>query len=273
VSRKEKNNVETYMPLVIEKYHGDTQHLTTLQHGAYLLLLMAYWRTGTALPAEDDQLRTIARLDRSEWKKVKPVLRPLFEERDGRWFQKRAEMELERARKKREAAIQSARARWGNDPSGAADADAGAMRTHTVGMSERNAPPSSIAVEANASPAEPPAKAKRKILIPKDWRPHDRHREKALALGLDCDLEAEKMRHWADSGGARCEQWDARFFSWLHKAVEIGHGKGQHGRGGVAPAGKSQRDIQLAAAVEAARRAGSGYTLWDADQPDGTDPH
>lgn len=272
---RKRNAVETYMPLVIEKYHGDTAHLSTLLHGAYLLLLMQYWRSGAALPDDDDQLRAIAKMDRAEWKKARPILAAFFDVRGGRWVQKRAEEELERARIKSAKAKASASVRWESD----ANAHANASREHDERIPKADektcsghAPPSSIE-EPNGSflpltPAPKPAKRKTKIPIPEDWAPHDRHREKAAALGVDCDLEAERMRNWAAAGGARCEQWDARFFNWMLKAKEIASvGKqGQHGRGDGRTAGQVQRDIQLAAAIEAARRAGGGHGLWDGDQ-------
>ena len=47
-----------YMPFFVGDYLADTSHLTTTQHGAYLLLIMHYWATG-GLPTTDRELRTI----------------------------------------------------------------------------------------------------------------------------------------------------------------------------------------------------------------------
>ena len=82
-----------WMPLYVGDYLGDTGHLTTAQHGAYLLLMMHYWRKGE-LPGDDVQLSKITKLPLRTWVDYRPVLQTFFH--DG-WKHKRIDMELERA--------------------------------------------------------------------------------------------------------------------------------------------------------------------------------
>jgi len=86
------------MPLYIGDYLADTQHLTPLQHGVYFLLIMAYWRNGGPLPDENNSLRMITKMSRSEWKKMRPTMEHFFEISDGQeWRHKRIDAELEKA--------------------------------------------------------------------------------------------------------------------------------------------------------------------------------
>lgn len=86
------------MPLYIGDYLGDTLSLTRENHGSYLLLIMAYWKNGGPLLAEDESLASIAKCDPVEWQIVKPVLLRFFKEENGFWYHKRVEEELEKSR-------------------------------------------------------------------------------------------------------------------------------------------------------------------------------
>lgn len=139
------NGNAEWMPLYIGDYLGDTMELDGPQHGAYLLLLMYYWRNGP-LPLDDAKLAQIGRTDIRAWRKtVGPVVRAFFHERDGRLHQKRADKELAKADSisaKRRAA---AEARWTNGippphPNGEdANAHANASGLHPVCKADADA--------------------------------------------------------------------------------------------------------------------------------------
>jgi uncharacterized protein YdaU (DUF1376 family) len=80
-----------WMPLYVGDYLGDTGHLTTAQHGAYLLLMMHYWRKGE-LPDDDRQLSKITKLLKT-WCEYRPTLQDFFH---SGWKHKRIDAELER---------------------------------------------------------------------------------------------------------------------------------------------------------------------------------
>ncbi len=80
-----------WMPLYIADYLGDTQHLSTLEHGAYLLLIMQYWQK-EGLPDDEAQLMRIARLTPEEWSNAVATLQALFEPG---WKHSRIDAELE----------------------------------------------------------------------------------------------------------------------------------------------------------------------------------
>jgi uncharacterized protein YdaU (DUF1376 family) len=107
---------DTWMPLYIGDYLADTSRLTTEQHGAYLLLLMDYWRNGPP-PDDEDTLAAIAKLPVSAWRKCAPRLRLFFAIEDGQWHQKRMDAEREKAAgiggKRKAAGAAGAAKRWG----------------------------------------------------------------------------------------------------------------------------------------------------------------
>ena len=92
---------EKWMPLYIADYLADTSRLTLEQHGAYLLLIMDYWRNG-APPDDPVILARIVGASPEQWRAIAPVLHGLFHDeiRGGSkvWAHKRIDEELGRAK-------------------------------------------------------------------------------------------------------------------------------------------------------------------------------
>jgi len=118
---------DAWMPLWIGDYLADTQHLSRDEHGAYLLLLMAYWRNAGPLIDDDKRLAAIVKASPKEWASLRPVLLEFFAVADGMWHQKRMDTEIadssDRAEKAASKARKAAEARWGQS-SGTATSNA-----------------------------------------------------------------------------------------------------------------------------------------------------
>jgi len=85
-----------WMSFYVRDYLADTVHLSTVEHGAYLMLIMHYWLHG-GLPSEDAKLARIARLSLSEWTEIRQTVADFFDEN---WRHKRVEAELAAAEEK-----------------------------------------------------------------------------------------------------------------------------------------------------------------------------
>jgi uncharacterized protein YdaU (DUF1376 family) len=88
------------MQLYTSDYLADTAHLTTEEHGAYLLLLMNYWQRGKPLDNTDGRLAHVARLSAERWQEVEPILAEFFMIEGNIWVQARIERDLDKIRDK-----------------------------------------------------------------------------------------------------------------------------------------------------------------------------
>lgn len=79
-----------WMPIYWGDYLRDTRDLTTLQHGAYLLLIAHYWQHGS-LPDSEKQLAAIAGLSVLRWRSIAPPIKAKF---TAGWTHKRIEAEI-----------------------------------------------------------------------------------------------------------------------------------------------------------------------------------
>ena len=85
---------DIWMPLYIGDYLADTMHLTTEQHGAYLLLIIAYWRNQGPLPDDNKRLASICKLPLEQWLIDRPSIEEFFKTDGLFWVHGRIDSEL-----------------------------------------------------------------------------------------------------------------------------------------------------------------------------------
>ena len=93
--------VDIWMPLYVADYLSATSRLTTEQHGAYLLILMDYWKNGPP-PDNDGVLAQITRLSPSAWSNARTMLEAFFQVESGKWLHHRVDDELAKANHNKE---------------------------------------------------------------------------------------------------------------------------------------------------------------------------
>lgn len=113
--KRAKQKPDAWMPLYIGDYLADTSHLTAEQHGVYLLLLMAMWRSGGKLPNDDQQFASIARVTPRRWRAMKVTILAFFSVSDHYVFQARLVEEYEHAWKVWRSRVSSAEAKKNRD--------------------------------------------------------------------------------------------------------------------------------------------------------------
>lgn len=237
------SKIKTWMPVYIGDYLADTMRLSTLQHGAYFLLMLEYWRQGP-LPDDMDELSAIARAERKTWdKSIWPTLKRFFSKaEDGLLHQKRADIELGIAANKSSKRSAAANARWSKDES-KTDANAhanassldvqneskGQCKPHCTCASCASASPSPSHISSLRSdipPVTPPTPEKpdpRGTRLPAGWEPTDEMRLFAMSLNLNPTPIGEQFRdYWLGAAGAkgRKADWLATWRSWCRREAE-----------------------------------------------------
>ncbi|HFN5126739.1 TPA: YdaU family protein, partial [Pseudomonas aeruginosa] len=81
-----------YIQLYVADYLADTMHLSTEEHGAYLLLIFNYWQTGKPIPKV--RLSRIARVPNDRWPAVEASLSEFFNDNGNEWVHERIERDL-----------------------------------------------------------------------------------------------------------------------------------------------------------------------------------
>ena len=124
-----------YIPIFGSDYLADTRHLTTEEHGAYFLLMIAAWRQdGCCLPLDDKKLSRITGLSSRRWLAIKDTILEFWTIENDRIFQGRLRKERDYADQKSNKNRNSANARWDKQATENIESDV------CERVSERNAP-------------------------------------------------------------------------------------------------------------------------------------
>lgn len=67
------------MPLWVGDYMRDTRHLSCVEHGAYLQLLLTMWVQGGRIPLDHERLARIVGLRRDHWERLAPTILAFFQ--------------------------------------------------------------------------------------------------------------------------------------------------------------------------------------------------
>lgn len=146
-------NFDHWMRLNIGDYLADTMHLSTIQHGIYVLLIMHCFKRGQ-LPADEATLAHIAGVHLKVWRRHSPAVLALFKADSQRGFvHPRIDAEREIAKALSESRSNSgkrgARKRWGM-------ANAINSDSKTDGNSRARARDTTAIAKANPPPGNPP---------------------------------------------------------------------------------------------------------------------
>lgn len=237
-----------YVRYDLDAYERDTRHLSMLEHGAYHLLLDAYYRTEKPLPLDEKELFRLVRCKNAAEKQIAIlIMRYYFTKTEKGWTHKRCEMEIERHKSKKNKALEAAKARWSGSANGAkrpSEGYANALQTQCEriknaaprngsseprkinGTSPKNTPSGQellfdLPVEAPAEEAKPaPTQTKGTRLtvteLPVEWRLACR----TLRPELDPDEVFESFRdYWCAQPGARGVKldWEATWRNWCRR--------------------------------------------------------
>lgn len=255
------------MPLYVADYLADTGHLSAAQHGAYLLLIMHYWRQG-GLPSDEKTLARIARMSDREWKGARDIIAALF---GPSWKHARVDSELEKARDKSDKRAEAG-ARGGTakalktKDAPVANATILPEQKPTVALASSSQPQSEDTSLRSVSPRKTRPRKAEAHPLPDGWQPSATTIEYGRRLGhswTQVDNFREEMRLWARSKDERKVDWDAALCGWMRRDLSKARAGPKHRGSTLAelafPELREPYDEQPADEHHTSRSAGPGY--------------
>jgi len=209
---------KAWFPFYVGDFLADTSHLSTVEVGAYVLLICHYWRTGP-LPTDETRLRNICRLSRHNFSKSKAVILKFFVLENEKYLHKRIDKEISKANEITKK----------NTESGKRGGLASAMlKTKRIGTQSQSQS------HSKEKSRETPRK-KRATALPQDWKLPDDYREycKTKRPDLNPDATAENFQDYYLSIGKPMVDWKRTWQRWVRNERGA-YGKKPESTGGSA---------------------------------------
>jgi uncharacterized protein YdaU (DUF1376 family) len=213
------------MPMYWDAYLADTTHLTTEEHGAYMLLIAAMWRRNGSVPNDDKDNARILGMTPAKWRKVKARLGATISgfrvDSDAITQEKLLKTWKNTQEKIAKNALNGAKggraAASKNNDLGQANATISVKPNPTIPEPEPEPEPNIVKRDTNVSPK------KRATRIPDDWVLSKELGEWALDEGHTKEqirFEADQFRdYWIGVGGQRGTKldWAATWRNWIRR--------------------------------------------------------
>jgi uncharacterized protein YdaU (DUF1376 family) len=218
-----------FMQLYVGDYLSDTLHLTTEQHGAYMLLLMTMWRAGAELPNDPAKLARICRVSPKRWPSVWAEIEGFFTVDGGVIRNARLTKEHQKAvsisQERKTAGKKGGEAKALKDKEAAlANAKAGLQHS-------QKSEPYKEDTDVSSLPRKRATRLSPEWFLPSDWG------DWAISEGWPESViraEAAKFKdYWTSKAGrdAAKMDWGATFRNWMRncKAPKVHSGDGYVG--------------------------------------------
>ena len=252
------------IPLSTSAYLADTQQLSLVQHGAYLLILMTMWRAGGWIDDDERKLANVCKTTVKKWRQIAPDVRALLLSQDGRLSQKRLLSEMEKALKTVEVNKQNGRS--GGIAKALKNKET-SLATATFSLDVRQNEEDSPTSFLSTSPESVIKKERKKGsgALPVDWKPSPDELAYGAELGLTeaaMNGMAEDMRLWARANANRAvgrkADWSSTFKGWMRR--EAAKRGGSNGKQFSGQRPQTAEGIVAAARRRAGAMRGDGQT-------------
>lgn len=245
-----------YFPFYPADYMADTAHLSTEQHGAYMLLLMTAWARGGRLPNEPAKLARIARVSPRRWHIIADDVLEFWEVEGDEIISKRLEREHKKASSKSQKR-----------------SDAGKRGAKAKALKNKEPAPAIAKQTLKHSPEPEPLDTsvskrearKRATRLPEDWVIPTDWLDYAEAQGLTRERAqnlADEMLTWSlTKPQGTSLDWKRSYQNWARRAAkngDTGHDNSRNPSGPSASRGRAASQQRKSAWVSALEELGGG---------------